>query len=98
MAHEGDVFEGKTLDAAVRNGLDALRLSRAEVMITILEEGAGGFLGIGSRPYRVRVMRRPGGAPTVEPEAGSPEAKYGQIDHVKMLIVDGNKAIIGGMN
>jgi len=31
-------------------------------------------------------------------EPGSPEAKYGQIDHVKMLIVDGNKAIIGGMN
>ncbi|MCD4783646.1 MAG: phosphatidylserine/phosphatidylglycerophosphate/cardiolipin synthase family protein [Candidatus Eremiobacteraeota bacterium] len=31
-------------------------------------------------------------------EAGSPEAKYGQIDHVKMMIVDGKKAIIGGMN
>ena len=31
-------------------------------------------------------------------EAGSPEAKYGNIDHVKMLIVDGSKAVIGGMN
>lgn len=31
-------------------------------------------------------------------EAGSKEAKYGQINHVKMLIVDGDKAIIGGMN
>jgi phosphatidylserine/phosphatidylglycerophosphate/cardiolipin synthase-like enzyme len=31
-------------------------------------------------------------------EAGSPEAKFGQIDHVKMMIVDGDKAIIGGMN
>jgi spoIIIJ-associated protein len=71
MAHEGDVFEGKTLDAAVRNGLEALRLSRAEVMITIIEEGTGGFLGIGSRPYRVRVMRRPGGPPAVESEAGA---------------------------
>jgi spoIIIJ-associated protein len=69
MSHEGDVFEGKTLDAAVKNGLEALGLSRAEVMITILEEGSSGFLGIGARPYRVRVMRRPGGAPLAEPDA-----------------------------
>jgi predicted RNA-binding protein Jag len=62
MAHKGDVFEGRTLDAAVTKGLEALGLSRAEVMITILEEGSGGFLGIGARPYRVRMMRRPGGA------------------------------------
>jgi spoIIIJ-associated protein len=68
MAHEGEVFEGKTLDAAVRSGLDALGLTRAEVMITILEEGSGGFLGIGARPYRVRVMRRPGGPPPTEPD------------------------------
>jgi len=31
-------------------------------------------------------------------EAGSEEAKYGQINHVKMLLVDGKTAIIGGMN
>ena len=66
MAHKGDVFEGRTLDAAVTKGLEALGLSRAEVMITILEEGSGGFLGIGARPYRVRMMRRPGGAPLVD--------------------------------
>lgn len=66
MAHTGDVFEGKTLDAAVTRGLETLGLSRAEVMITILEEGSGGFLGLGARPYRVRVMRRPGGAPPVD--------------------------------
>ena len=62
MAQMGDVFEGRTLDTAVTKGLEALGLSRAEVMITILEEGSGGFLGIGARPYRVRMMRRPGGA------------------------------------
>jgi predicted RNA-binding protein Jag len=66
MAHMGDVFEGKTLDAAVKKGLDSLGLSRAEVMITILEEGSGGFLGIGARPYRVRMSRRPGGPPVVD--------------------------------
>ncbi len=66
MAHMGDIFEGKTLDTAVTKGLEALGLSRAEVMITILEEGSGGFLGIGARPYRVRMMRRPGGAPLAD--------------------------------
>ncbi|HEY2955632.1 MAG TPA: Jag N-terminal domain-containing protein [Candidatus Eisenbacteria bacterium] len=58
----GSIFEGRTLDDAVRKGLEALGLSRAEVMITMLEEGSGGFLGLGARPYRVRIMPRPGGA------------------------------------
>jgi len=66
--HKESVFEGKTLDDAVRMGLDALGLSRAEVMITVLEEGSGGFLGLGARPYKVRVMPRPGGPPR-EPSA-----------------------------
>jgi predicted RNA-binding protein Jag len=67
MGSESSVYEGKTLDDAVKKGLEALGLSRAEAMITILEEGSGGFLGLGSRPYRVRIMPRPGGA---FPEAG----------------------------
>jgi spoIIIJ-associated protein len=59
MQPKGVVFEGKTLDEAVRKGMEALGLTRAEVMITVLEEGSGGFLGIGARPYRVRMMPRP---------------------------------------
>jgi spoIIIJ-associated protein len=59
MESKGVIFEGKTLDDAVRKGLDALGLSRAEVMIQVMEEGSGGFLGIGSRPYKVRMMPRP---------------------------------------
>jgi len=71
MAGEkGSVFEGKTLDDAVRMGLDALALSRAEVMITVLEEGSSGFLGLGARPYKVRVMPRPGGPPREPGERG----------------------------
>ena len=62
----GSIFEGRTLDDAVRKGLEALGLSRAEVMITMLEEGSGGFLGLGARPYKVRIMPRPGG-PIQEP-------------------------------
>jgi predicted RNA-binding protein Jag len=68
--HNESIYEGKTLDEAVRMGLDALGLSRAEVMITVMEEGSGGFLGLGARPYRVRVMPRPGGAPREPGERG----------------------------
>jgi predicted RNA-binding protein Jag len=63
MANQESIFEGKSLDDAVRKGLDALGLSRAEVMITVMEEGSSGFLGLGARPYKVRVMPRPGGPP-----------------------------------
>ena len=59
MESRGVMFEGKTLDDAVRKGLEALGLSRAEVMIQVMEEGSSGFLGIGSRPYKVRMMPRP---------------------------------------
>ncbi len=68
MGHDESTFEGRTLDDAVKKGLAALGRSRAEVMITILEEGSGGFLGLGARPYKVRIMARPGGA-IREPEA-----------------------------
>ena len=37
MQPKGVVFDGKTLDEAVRKGMEALGLSRAEVMITVLE-------------------------------------------------------------
>ena len=62
MGHEQAVFEGRTLEEAVKKGLEVMGRSRAEVMITILEEGSGGFLGLGARPYKVRIMPRPGGA------------------------------------
>lgn len=76
-AHQESVFEGRTLDDAVRKGLEALGLSRAEVMITVMEEGSSGFLGLGSRPYRVRVMPRPGGPPREPAERGGRDRRRG---------------------
>jgi len=63
------LFTGKTLEDAVKKGLEALGIGRAEAMITVIEEGSGGFLGLGARPYRVRIMPRPGG-PIREPDEG----------------------------
>ena len=59
---KGSVYEGKTFDEAVQKGLSTLGLNRSEASITIVEEGKGGFLGFGARPYRVSISRRPGGA------------------------------------
>lgn len=64
---KSSVYEGKSYDEAVKKGLDDLGLTRAEATITLIEEGKGGFLGIGARPFRVSIMRRPGGA-VREPE------------------------------
>jgi spoIIIJ-associated protein len=75
MGPSGSIFEGKTLDDAVRKGLEALGLSRAEVMITMLEEGSAGFLGLGARPYKVRVMPRPGGPPPEPFDRGEREGR-----------------------
>lgn len=61
MQMSGTVFEGKTMDEAVKKGLDHLKITRDAAMITVIEEGKGGFLGIGARPFRVSVIKRPGG-------------------------------------
>jgi len=45
-----------TVDEAVEKGLDQLGLPKDAVTIEILDEGQGGFLGIGARQVRVRLM------------------------------------------
>src|SRR5258705_3983453 len=68
-----NIFEGRTLEEAVNKGLSALRLTRAEAMITVMQEGSAGFPGFGSRPFRGRV----GGAPSSEAGGGPREEHRG---------------------
>lgn len=77
MGNEGSVFEGKTLEAAVRKGLETLGLTRAEAKISVLEEGSGGFLGLGARPFRVNISARPGGAPADSGRDGRRDGRRG---------------------
>ena len=49
----------KTVDEAKREALDILKASEDDVIITVLDEGAKGVFGIGSRPAKVRVERKP---------------------------------------
>ena len=44
-----------SVDEAVEKGLDQLGLPKDAVIIDILDEGQGGFLGIGARQVRVRL-------------------------------------------
>ena len=44
-----------SVDEAVERGLDQLGLPRNAVTVEILDEGQGGFLGIGARQVRVRL-------------------------------------------
>ena len=44
-----------TIDEAIEKGLDQLGLPRSAVQVEVLDEGQGGFLGIGNRQVRVRL-------------------------------------------
>ncbi len=56
------IGSGRTVEEAIEAALRASGLSREEVEIEVLDEGARGFLGLGGREARVRVVPRPKGA------------------------------------
>ncbi len=59
MSKENEIeTEGKSVTIAVEEGLQKLNLHRDEVEVTVLEEGVQGFLGMGSKPARVRIRRK----------------------------------------
>lgn len=47
--------EGKTVEEAMKLGLEAIGLSEAEVTVEIIEREKSGFLGIGSKPAKVKL-------------------------------------------
>lgn len=49
---------GKTKEDAVNNALEELNASADEVEVEVIEEGSRGFLGIGSKPFKVRVTKK----------------------------------------
>ena len=60
MAVNEQVYEatGVDVEEAVNLGLTELGLGRDQVEIEVLDEGSGGFLGIGGRSARVRLTAR----------------------------------------
>jgi spoIIIJ-associated protein len=49
---------GKTVDEAVHEALKALKASREDAEITVLEQGSKGILGFGAKPAKVLVKLR----------------------------------------
>ena len=65
-------ISAKTYEEAVTQGLEKLEASIADVTIDIVEEGSKGFLGIGSKPFVVRL--------TVREEAEEAEDVLGDVN------------------
>lgn len=57
---------GRTVDEAIAAALEELGVPSDRVKIEILDEGKGGFLGIGSRPAAVRVTLKENRAERIE--------------------------------
>ncbi|HEX4048298.1 MAG TPA: RNA-binding cell elongation regulator Jag/EloR [Elusimicrobiota bacterium] len=66
--------EGRTVAEAVEGALKRSGLRRDQVEITVLDEGAPGFLGIGAKPARVRLTEKRWGpdSPAPEPAPAKP--------------------------
>ncbi len=57
-----------TVDEAIEKGLDQLGLPQDAVSVEVLDEGQGGFLGIGGRQVRIRLTLVDNKEPELEPE------------------------------
>lgn len=56
MSNAGHEFTGRSVEAAIAEGLRQLGLNREEVDVEILNEGRRGLLGIGATDARVRIV------------------------------------------
>lgn len=73
MASESYEFSGKTVDDAIAEGLQSLKLRIDEVEIEVLNKGSRGIFGLGSEPALVRIqLLRPASEPTAAPKAIPP--------------------------
>ncbi|RMH58594.1 MAG: KH domain-containing protein [Candidatus Hydrogenedentota bacterium] len=53
------IVEARLTEDAIAEGLARLGITHAEADVEILEEGHGGFLGLGGKDAKVRVRRKP---------------------------------------
>lgn len=87
----GDEYRGPTVEDAVTRGLEALGAARDEVTIEILDKGSRGFLGLGRREARVRLVHAGGPAEQVRRLAEGLLARMG-IDARVDARLDGRAA------
>ncbi|HNT79006.1 MAG TPA: RNA-binding cell elongation regulator Jag/EloR [Anaerolineae bacterium] len=61
MVEDAMEITAPSVDEAIILGLTRMAVTREDVVIETLDEGSRGFLGLGARPARVRLTRRPVG-------------------------------------
>ncbi len=61
------IYEGATVEDAIRQGLSDLALTAEQVTITTVAEGKKGFLGLGKKVARVQIEPRVEPVATIEP-------------------------------
>ena len=71
---------GSNVEAAIRNGLERLRVQREDVVVEVVDEGSRGLLGLGSRDAVVRLkvityLTPEPPAPKPEPKPAAPPPK-----------------------
>ena len=66
-------FSAGTVDEAIEKGLKALGKTRDEVEIVVIDSGAKGIFGLGSRPASVSIKVK-------EPVAKAPQPEYSQVN------------------
>jgi spoIIIJ-associated protein len=100
-------IEGKTVESAIKEGLEKLGVARDSVDIKILNEGTSGLFGLmGNKPARVRLVLRNGAAHTcVKPEI-EPDYKLAQsrakeitgnlLKHMQIAYNDINTSLMAG--
>lgn len=85
-------FHGKSLEAAIATGLDALGLSRDEVEVEVVHPGSRGVLGIGAEDARVRLIQKqevPSPPPPVpEPRQVPPQPEPAAREPVEVTVDD----------
>lgn len=82
---------GKSVDEAVTEALQELKISREEAAVEIIEEPKKGFLGFGRKDAKVRVSSKAAGAEiSVEPPA-----KEDQLEEAVEKAADALKGVVG---
>lgn len=83
-ADTGQEFSGKSVDEAIAEGLAALRLTREQAEIEVINKGSRGIFGLGSEPARVLIRRRSSAAASTStpPKTTGQAAPSGAADQV----------------
>jgi len=82
-------FHASDVEEAVRKAAKSLGVSPEELRYEVLDEGSAGFLGIGARDARIRVLEehaeQPSGAAEPEGERGAGEAPAELLEEIERL-------------